>query len=89
MGKPFDEPEARRVEDDPPRPTKVLSVRVMLICHNGQNPQSALESLEHNHPYLSPRIVSYDEMEVPWTDEHPLNQTRTWKQAFFALFGGG
>jgi hypothetical protein len=68
---------------------EILKVSVMVVNHDGLSKEELAGVIEHTHypnDAISPRVSRIDSREVEWTDDHPLNHKKLWKQAFRKLF---
>lgn len=69
--------------------TKVYKIELMIIDHDGLGPEEVQTVLEEQHypnRCIAPQVVSLQSAEVEWDDDHPLNKTKTWEEAFNKLF---
>jgi len=77
--------------DDDAHPVKVYKVEVLIIDHDGLGPEGIKHALEHTrypNRCISPDVKSFEEREVRWNDDHPLNQGATSEATYEELFGG-
>ena len=71
--------------------TKVYRVELLIVDHDGIGAagiQEVIENTRYPNHCISPDVMRFDEREVEWSDKHPLNSTRTMREAFDALFAG-
>lgn len=72
--------------------TKVHKITLLVVDHDDLGAKESavvLENARYPNHCMSPRVVSIETREVNWNDDHPLNQSSSWRRAFVALFGGG
>ncbi len=69
--------------------TKVYKIVLMVVDHDELGEAGVREVLE-NQRYpnrcIMPRVMDTETREVEWSDEHPLNNTRTSKDVFGEMF---
>ena len=69
---------------------KVHAVVLLVVDHDdigAREIQVVLENQRYPNDCVSPRVMHVDTRTVEWTDQHPLNSTRTQRAAFEELFG--
>ena len=69
--------------------TKVHRVEILIVDHDdlgADGIRQVLESTRYPNHCISPQVAAVQTREVDWTDGHPLNQKRSWRAAFAALF---
>jgi hypothetical protein len=69
--------------------TRVYKLEVLIVDHDGIGPEEAvavLENARYPNRCINPRVAVTEERSVEWSDEHPLNDTRTWREAFAEMF---
>ena len=69
---------------------KAYRVEVLVVDHDEIGPDAIkyyLEETKYPNWCMSPLVVEIQERDIgEWTDEHPLNQTATFKSEFRKLF---
>lgn len=68
---------------------KVHAVTILIVDHDdlgAQEIQNVLENQNYPNDCIRPCVMRVDTQTVEWTDEHPLNGTRTMRAAFEELF---
>lgn len=69
--------------------TKVFKVELLIVNHDKLTMNEIAETLENaNYPNdcIYPRVMEITSREVEWSDEHPLNNKNTQKEAYIRLF---
>jgi hypothetical protein len=69
--------------------TKVHMIMLLVIDHDDIGAAEAkviLENQRYPNHCMAPRVIAIDTREVEWSDDHPLNQTRSMQDAALALF---
>lgn len=70
---------------------KAYLVTVMVIDHDrigAKEIGSVIENARYPNHCISPRVMSVLEKGIGrWSDDHPLNQTATWREEAKRLFG--
>jgi hypothetical protein len=70
-------------------PTKIYKVTLSVVDFDQigvDGITTALENTKYPNWCISPSVISMEEREVDWHDNHPLNMTKTSRQAFQDLF---
>ena len=68
---------------------KVYAVTLLVVDHDDIGPQklqTVLENQSYANDCIRPCVMRVDTQTVEWTDDHPLNSTRTMRAAFEELF---
>jgi hypothetical protein len=68
---------------------KVHAVMLFIVDHDNLGAdeiQEVLENQRYPNHCIRPSVMRIDTREVEWTDQHPLNVTRTMRSAFEELF---
>jgi hypothetical protein len=68
---------------------KAYKVEILIIDFDGIGAESIKTNIENvNYPNdcISPNVMYIEEAEIDWTDEHPLNNRGTAKEAYKELF---
>ncbi len=68
---------------------KVHAVTLLIVDHDdiGEGEiRSVIENQSYPNDCIGPRVMRVDTRTVEWTDQHPLNVTRTMRSAFEELF---
>ena len=69
--------------------TKVYRVELLIVDHDGIGAagiQEVIEATHYPNRCISPDVMRFDEREIEWSDDHPLNSIHTMREAFEALF---
>jgi hypothetical protein len=68
---------------------KVHAITLLIVDHDDLGAgeiRTVLENQSYPNDCIRPRVMRIDTREVEWTDQHPLNSTRTQRSAFEELF---
>lgn len=67
---------------------KVHKIELMVIGADVDSADAVeiIENVNFPNDCLSVRVVSTETATIMWSDDHPLNKARTWRQAFRDLF---
>lgn len=74
---------------DDKRPTKVYKVVLCHVDHDGIGPddfRTLLQEANLGNHVTAGTVLSIEERDVEWSDEHPINQRNTMVKAFEELF---
>ena len=69
--------------------TKVHRLEVMVIDLEGlgaQGVKDALENTSYPNHCIYPEVIAIDTREIEWSDNHPLNNSYTYLEAYRELF---
>jgi hypothetical protein len=69
--------------------TAVYKFEVLVVDHDNVGPASCMAEIEnarYGNRCISPHIMSVEEREVEWSDEHPLNHRGKADAEFRRLF---
>jgi hypothetical protein len=69
---------------------KAYRVEILVVDHDEIGPDQikyCLERTKYTNWCMAPDVIEIQECDIgEWTDEHPLNQTATYKDEFRKLF---
>lgn len=69
---------------------KIHKITVLVVDHDGLGAvdvKTELENTNYPNDCIRPTVVEIDTREVEWSDDHPLNNSRTLHAEFWRLFG--
>lgn len=69
--------------------TKIYKMVLMFVDHDALGPdevRTLLEEARYPNHIIGPKVCELEEVEVEWSDDHPLNNRRTRRAAFENLF---
>ncbi len=68
---------------------KVHRVTLLIVDHDDLGVDAltnVLEDARYPNRCISPTVLAVETREVEWTDDHPLNDTRTTPEQYAAIF---
>lgn len=68
---------------------KVHRIVLLVVDHDNlgiEDVKSVLESTRYPNRCIAPKVMQTETREVRWSDEHPLNASKTRDDAFYRLF---
>jgi len=77
------------MDEDERDSVKVFKIEIMFIDFDQLGEEEIRLLIENTHypnHIIAPSVSKMESIEVEWSDDHPLNNSRTWKRAFNELF---
>jgi hypothetical protein len=67
---------------------KVYKIELMVIDFDevGEEIKDIIENQKYPNYCIAPSVASMESREIEWSDEHPINKGKTWKDEFKKLF---
>lgn len=69
---------------------KVYKITLLVVDHDALGAaevKSVIENTNYPNSCIAPTVIGTDTREVAWSDDHPLNNSKTERADFQRLFG--